>query len=66
VAITQAFLTSSDPDSDAAKRVYTVNSFPGAGLLRLNGVVIGVGATFTEADLNAGLLDLYAWRWCHR
>jgi VCBS repeat-containing protein len=56
VAITQAFLTGSDPDSDAAKRLYTVNSFPGAGLLRLSGVIIGVGATFTEADLNAGLL----------
>ncbi|HRF05111.1 Ig-like domain-containing protein, partial [Accumulibacter sp.] len=56
VAITPAFLTSTDTDSDAAKRVYTVSSFPNAGLLRLNGVIIGPGATFTEADLSGGLL----------
>jgi hypothetical protein len=56
VAITPAFLTSTDTDSDATKRVYTVSSFPNAGLLRLNGVIIGPGATFTEADLSAGLL----------
>jgi len=56
VAITPQFLTSSDPDSAAANRVYTVNSFPRAGLLELNGEVIGVGSTFTEDDLSSGRL----------
>ncbi|MBE2257756.1 MAG: DUF4347 domain-containing protein, partial [Rhodobacteraceae bacterium] len=51
-----AILSSSDPDSDAAKRVYTLNGFPVAGLLRLSGVIIGTGATFSQADLDAGRL----------
>jgi VCBS repeat-containing protein len=45
------YLDATDPDSDPAKRVYTVSSNPAHGSLYLNGVLIGVGSTFTQADL---------------
>jgi Domain of unknown function (DUF4347)/Putative Ig domain/Calx-beta domain/Domain of unknown function (DUF4114)/RTX calcium-binding nonapeptide repeat (4 copies) len=35
---------------------YTINSLPAQGGLKLNGVAIAVGGTFTQADINSGKL----------
>ncbi|NOS88637.1 MAG: DUF4347 domain-containing protein, partial [Methylococcaceae bacterium] len=51
-----ATLTATDPDSAVSARVYTLNSEPTHGVLTLDGIAIGAGSTFTEADLAAGLL----------
>ena len=45
-----------DPDSTASKRIYTISQDPARGYLTLNGVLIGRGSTFTEAQLAAGLV----------
>ncbi|MCX7096622.1 MAG: Ig-like domain-containing protein, partial [Methylococcales bacterium] len=52
-----ATLTATDPDSLDADRVYTISALPTQGTLFVNGVQAGVGVTFTEADLSAGLLS---------
>ena len=49
-------LTATDDDSPVDKRVYTITDAPDQGYLTLDGVRIGIGATFTQADLEAGLL----------
>ncbi|MBU1117304.1 MAG: DUF4347 domain-containing protein, partial [Bacteroidetes bacterium] len=58
-AITTAYLTATDPDSPDSKRVYTVSSNPAYGDLYLNGIQIGVGSTFTQADLDANHLTFH-------
>ena len=54
--ITQAMLEVTDADNPAAEITYTVSTDSGHGTLRNNGVALGVGSTFTQADINAGLL----------
>jgi VCBS repeat-containing protein len=49
-------LTATDEDSAAIKRVYTISAAPSKGYLTLGGVRIGIGATFTQADLDANRL----------
>jgi parallel beta-helix repeat protein len=44
----------SDVDNSTAQLVYTLTAAPGAGTLRLSGAVLGVNATFTQADIDAG------------
>ncbi|WP_162937751.1 cadherin-like domain-containing protein [Indioceanicola profundi] len=46
-----------DPDSQPTKAVYTLRSLPQHGGLFLNGVQIGIGATFSQADIDIGLLQ---------
>ncbi|MEY2789554.1 MAG: hypothetical protein RLZZ34_2697, partial [Verrucomicrobiota bacterium] len=50
------YLTATDPDSPASLRVYSVTRDPEHGYLTLDGVQLGGGFTFTEADLTAGKL----------
>ena len=49
-------LLTTDVDNTNAQLVYTVTSIPTNGLLKLNGFVMAISATFTQADINAGLL----------
>jgi VCBS repeat-containing protein/CshA-type fibril repeat protein len=50
-------IITTDPDSAVSARTYTVDIDPTLGYLTLNGVRIGRGATFTEADLTSGRLQ---------
>jgi Cadherin-like domain/Cadherin-like/Concanavalin A-like lectin/glucanases superfamily/Bacterial Ig domain len=56
VAITSARLQVLDVDNTAAQLVYTVTVIPTEGGLLLNGMVLTANATFTQADINAGLV----------
>ncbi len=50
-------LYATDIDNTAAQLTYTIQTLPAHGKLRLNGTPLGVGSTFTQADVNAGLVD---------
>jgi len=54
--IGNALLLTSDVDNTPAQLVYTLTGAPANGTLRLGGVAQTVGGTFTQADINAGLL----------
>ena len=54
--ITTAMLETTDVDNTDAQLVYTVDSVPANGTLRLNGTALGVNDTFTQADIDAGNL----------
>ncbi len=55
--ITSADLESTDPDTADQSIVYVVTEIPTKGELRINGEIVGVGARFTQADIDNGLLD---------
>jgi hypothetical protein len=55
--ITSAMLAASDVDNSPAQLLYTLSSAPANGTLRLNGVALGAGATFSQADVDAGRLS---------
>lgn len=55
--ITAARLGVSDVDNTAAQTVYTLTAVPASGVLRLNGVTLGVNDTFTQADIDANRLS---------
>ncbi len=40
----------------AAQLTYTLQSLPTVGNVRFNGATLGIGGTFTQADINSGLL----------
>ncbi|MEZ6087262.1 MAG: cadherin-like domain-containing protein [Pirellulaceae bacterium] len=54
--ITTAMLETTDVDNADSELVYTVTSVPANGTLRLSGSVRGLGSTFTQADIDAGLV----------
>ena len=49
-------LAASDADNTAAELAYTLTALPGSGQLRLGGMPLSAGNTFTQADIDAGLL----------
>ena len=51
-----AVLAAADPDTPPSGLVFTVEVPPSAGELRRDGVVLAAGETFTQADVDAGLL----------
>ncbi|MFT5409971.1 MAG: autotransporter-associated beta strand protein, partial [Verrucomicrobiales bacterium] len=55
-AITDAFLDTFDNDTLSAGLTYTVDSVPALGTLLNNGTVIGEGGSFTQADVDDGLI----------
>ncbi|MCT7955508.1 SBBP repeat-containing protein [Laspinema palackyanum] len=55
VSISTTQLQVSDTDGDAI--VYTLTALPGNGSLKLNEMVLSVGNTFTQADIDAGLVS---------
>ena len=54
--ITTAMLETTDVDNTAAQLIYTVTAATGNGTLRLSGTALGVSDTFTQADIDAGLV----------
>ncbi|AWK89144.1 hypothetical protein DEW08_24430 (plasmid) [Azospirillum thermophilum] len=51
-----ATLRYTDPDNTTTQRQYRITDATDNGTLRRNGVALGVGSTFTQADLDAGLI----------
>lgn len=56
VNITTAMLDTNDAEQADADIVYTVTTLPAHGELRLNGVALVLNGTFTQADVNSGLV----------
>lgn len=54
LTLTSAQLQVSDPDSTSQQLTYTVTALPSRGLLLKNGARLPVGASFTQADIDAG------------
>jgi len=54
--ITNSFLNATDTLSTASQLTYTLTSNTQSGSLFRNNVPLGVGNTFTQADINSGLL----------
>ncbi|NLF32487.1 MAG: tandem-95 repeat protein, partial [Planctomycetes bacterium] len=55
-AIASALLDVTDPDNTAAQITYTVTAVPTHGALKLDGVALANDDTFTQADVDAGLV----------
>jgi len=54
--ITNAFLQVTDQDNVPDELTYTLGGLPENGALSLNGAALTAGATFTQADIDEGLL----------
>ncbi len=54
--ISTAMLQTTDADDTPAQLTYTVTGLASNGTLRLNGTVLSVNDTFTQADIDAGLV----------
>jgi Cadherin-like/Bacterial pre-peptidase C-terminal domain len=54
ISITSSQLKVSDPEQSSQQLVYTLTRVPTNGRLRLGRTFLGVGNTFTQADLEAG------------
>ncbi|WP_337101055.1 tandem-95 repeat protein [Paenibacillus sp. YIM B09110] len=46
-----------DVDTAAANLTYTLKAAPSNGVLRKNGIELAVSGTFTQVDINSGLID---------
>ena len=49
--------TDADPYDGPAQLIFTLTAVPAHGQLKLNNTVLTVGSTFTQADINNGLLS---------
>ena len=54
--ITAVMLNEGDPDDSGTELIYTVTSAPTSGTLRLSGIALGNGGTFTQEDVDFGRL----------
>ncbi|QEF96413.1 hypothetical protein Mal15_04410 [Stieleria maiorica] len=54
--VTTAMLETTDVDNTDSQLVYTVDAVPTNGTLYRNGVALSVSNTFTQADIDAGLI----------
>ncbi|MCS6970271.1 MAG: choice-of-anchor I family protein [Planctomycetes bacterium] len=54
VTLTRQALLALDPDTPPDQLIYTITAAPSKGTLRKEGSAIGVNATFTQADIDAG------------
>ncbi|MDH4152735.1 MAG: tandem-95 repeat protein, partial [Nitrospira sp.] len=54
--ITTAMLNEGDPDDSGAGLTYTLTAVPSNGTMRLNGTALGVNDTFTQTDIDAGIV----------
>ncbi len=52
--LTTAMLTATDVDNADPGLIYEISGLPGKGDVKLNGVVLGIGDTFTQQDLIDG------------
>ena len=55
--IGSATLATSDPDNSAGQLVYTVSALPAKGKLMLGSTAVALNGTFTQADIDSGLLS---------
>ncbi|MEI7768729.1 MAG: cadherin-like domain-containing protein [Chloroflexales bacterium] len=55
--ITSAQLAASDPDTAPASLVFTITSAPTKGQLRRDRFTLATGSTFTQADIDGGLIN---------
>ena len=58
--ITSAMLATTDAAFTASQLTYTVTTAPTNGILKDNGTALSNGSTFTQADINNGLLTFVA------
>ena len=56
VTLTNAMLHATDPDNTPAQLVYRLVSLPASGSVTLNGAALVVNQSFTQADVNSGLV----------
>lgn len=56
ITVTSATLQLVDQDSTADQLTYRITRLPANGVLRREGLALAQGATFTQADINAGRL----------
>ncbi|TRU69655.1 MAG: hypothetical protein EWV55_20760, partial [Microcystis viridis Mv_BB_P_19951000_S69] len=56
-AIANSLLAVTDADNTADQLTFTISTIPTNGNLQRNGVTLAVNNTFTQADINAGLLS---------
>ena len=56
VVVTSGMLSTTDVDNTASQLTYQVVTAPTHGTLRRNGVQLSGGGTFTQADVNAGIV----------
>lgn len=54
--ITNAYLNEADPDDSGAGLTYTLDSLPANGTLKKDGTALGIGDTFTQADIDNGFI----------
>ena len=54
--LTTAMLNEGDPDDSGSGLTYTVTSVTANGVLRNNGTALGLNDTFTQADIDGGLI----------
>ncbi len=54
--ISTAMLQTTDVDNTASQLVYTVTSIPTNGVLQRNGINLSANSTFTQADIDGGLI----------
>ena len=54
--ITSSMLQTTDVDNTGAQLVYTIDAIPANGTLRRSGLALANGQTFTQADIDAGLI----------
>lgn len=59
-AITGALLKATDIDSAASSLEYTVTALPAQGKLKLGSAELAIGGKFTQADIDAGLVQYVA------
>ena len=55
--ITTAMLETTDVDNTDGELIYTITTTPGNGILYNNGVALGVSDTFSQSDIDAGLIS---------
>lgn len=56
VVVSSTELSVSDIDNSASQLTYTLTTLPANGRMTLSGVTLTAGATWTQADINSGLL----------
>ncbi len=57
LVIDSTLLRAEDTDDGATQLTYALTTVPGSGSLQVSGVPVGLGDTFTQQDINSGLLS---------
>ncbi|CAO1661502.1 hypothetical protein NYA30BAC_01288 [Halomonas sp. NYA30] len=60
VTLTSSHIDEDDPDDEGAELTYTLDTLPTSGTLQLNGSTLAAGETFTQQDIDDGLVAFTA------